>query len=89
MIIKEIKMQSLMKRIKQLTKAILEMAYSVEESVAFAVKALLEKDEMLAKKIISDDDKIDKMENAIDRMCINVFALNQPVAMDLRSVNSK
>lgn len=79
-------MKSLIKKIKKVTKALLDMGYRADEAVSFALKALFENDEMLAKKVIANDDKLDNLENKIDRMCLNIFALNQPVAIDLRSV---
>jgi phosphate transport system protein len=79
-------MKSLMKKIKQVTKALLDMAYRSEEMVSLAIKSVIEKDEMLGKRVLANDDKIDSLENKIDRMCLNIFALNQPVAIDLRSV---
>lgn len=79
-------MKGLVRKIKKLTKMLLNMAYKVEDSFSASIRTLLEGNEMLAKKIIAEDDKIDTMENKIDRMCLNIFALNQPVAMDLRFV---
>ncbi len=79
-------MKSLVKKIKKVTKSLLDMAYRADEAVSLSLKSLFEKDKELARKIIANDDKIDILENQVDRMCLNIFALNQPVAIDLRSV---
>ncbi len=79
-------MKSLVKKIKRVTKSLLDMAYRADEAVSLSLKSFFEGDTNLAKKVIANDDKIDILENNIDRMCLNIFALNQPVAIDLRSV---
>jgi len=42
----------------------------------------------LAKKVISDDNAIDTLDVKIDKLCQKIFALQQPVAHDLRYILS-
>ena len=63
---------------------LVRMGSLVEEQVEFAFKALLECDRSLAKLVIERDDKVDKLDIKIDKQCQRIFALQQPVASDLR-----
>jgi phosphate transport system protein len=42
----------------------------------------------LAVEIISHDDEIDDVENRIEKKCLSLFALQQPLARDLRFIGS-
>jgi phosphate transport system protein len=50
--------------------------------------ALVERDTGAAREVLRDDDQIDQLEVEIDRLCIDVLALRQPAARDLRFVVS-
>jgi phosphate transport system protein len=60
------------------------MGSIVEEQVEFAFRALLEGNTELAKIVQERDDKVDKLDIKIDKQCQRIFALQQPVASDLR-----
>jgi phosphate transport system protein len=59
-----------------------------EAALARAMKALIERDSDLARDVLAQDDKIDQLEVEIDRQCIDIIALRQPAARDLRFVIS-
>jgi len=63
---------------------LIRMGSLVEEQVEFAMRALNEGNAELAKIVTERDDKIDKLDLKIDKQCQRIFALNQPVATDLR-----
>ena len=65
---------------------VLKMGALVESQAENAVKALLERDGKLAKKVASSDYKINRMEVEIDDECTQVIARRQPAASDLRMV---
>ena len=50
--------------------------------------ALTRRDSELARQVLQQDDKIDQLEVEIDRQCIDIIALKQPAARDLRFVIS-
>lgn len=75
-------------QIEKLKKKILKMCSLVDEQVEFAIKAIDEEDEELAKLVIERDNKVDKYDVKIDKICQKIIALNQPVAMDLRLIMS-
>jgi len=59
-----------------------------ETALARAMAALAERDTEAAREVLRDDDEIDRLEVEIDRLCIDVLALRQPAARDLRFVVS-
>ncbi|MBI3259905.1 MAG: phosphate signaling complex protein PhoU [Ignavibacteriae bacterium] len=63
---------------------LVRMGSIVEEQVEFAFRALLEGNTELAKIVQERDDKVDKLDIKIDKQCQRIFALQQPVASDLR-----
>jgi len=65
---------------------LLRMAGFTEQSVAQALKALVQRDDALAKKVDADDAALDKLEIEIDDRCIKLLALRQPTATDLRFI---
>jgi phosphate transport system protein len=64
------------------------MGALVEESVEKTILALKDMDEALAREIIGRDDEIDGMETRIEKHCMSLFALQQPLAGDLRMIGS-
>ena len=64
----------------------LEMGGLAEQHVGSAIKAFLDGDQKLAKKISRADFKVNAMEVKIDEECSEFLALRHPVAMDLRTV---
>jgi phosphate transport system protein len=63
---------------------LIRMGSLVEEQIEFAFKALLTGNETIANIVIERDDKVDKLDLKIDRQVQRLFALQQPVASDLR-----
>src|ERR687884_1647419 len=57
-----------------------------ETALQRAMYALVERDTPTAQQVLKDDDEIDKLEVEIDRLCIDIIALRQPAARDLRFV---
>ena len=72
--------------LKQLRQYILTMASLVEEAILKSVEALKQRDKSLAEAVIASDKKIDELENKIDEFCLDLIALRQPVAQDLRFI---
>ena len=75
-------------QMEKLKKRILKMCSLVDEQVENAIKCIEEEDHELAKLVIERDDKVDKYDLKIDKICQKIIALNQPVAMDLRLIMS-
>lgn len=74
--------------LEKLKTRVIKMCSLVDEQVQFAVKAFLQEDMELAKTVIERDKKVNKYDVKIDKICQKIFALAQPVAMDLRFIMS-
>jgi phosphate transport system protein len=59
-----------------------------ERALQRAIYALVERDSETAKAVLKDDDVVDSLEVEIDRLCVDIIALRQPAARDLRFVIS-
>ncbi len=65
---------------------LLHMASLAEQSVAEALKALVQRDDSFARKVDASDDQLDQLQIDIDNRCMKMLALRQPTASDLRFV---
>ena len=70
----------------ELKEALLRMAGLAERSVAQSLKALVQRDNGLARKVDEEDEQLDRLEMEIDNRCIKLLALRQPIATDLRFI---
>ncbi len=70
--------------LEALKSKIIKMSSCAEEAIARSVQALLERRRDLAQQVIEGDRKIDQAEVDNDEAIIDLLALHQPVAMDLR-----
>jgi phosphate transport system protein len=70
--------------LERLREQILLMGAEVEGMIAGSIRSLIERDSALAQRIIERDGRVDRLEMEIDSLCLNIFALRQPVASDLR-----
>ncbi len=74
--------------LEKLKTRVLKMCSLVDEQVQFAIKAVETDDLTLAQSVIDRDKKVNKYDVKIDKICQKIFALAQPVAMDLRYIMS-
>ena len=65
---------------------VLSMGGLVENQVANGIKCLIDSDSDLARKVIGDDHKVNRMEVEIDEECVQILARRQPAAGDLRQI---
>ena len=65
---------------------VLLLGGETETALQRAMYALIQRDNPTAKLVLEGDDDIDRLEVEIDRMCIDILALRQPAARDLRFV---
>ena len=63
---------------------IVKMGTGVEKQLENSIQSLVKKDISLAEKSIKDDELIDKYELNIEEQVVNLIALRQPMAIDLR-----
>jgi phosphate transport system protein len=67
---------------------VLLLGGETETALQKAMVGLVERDSTAAHDVLKGDDRIDQLEVEIDRSCIDIIALRQPAARDLRFVIS-
>jgi len=67
---------------------VLAMGGLVEQQVTDALKSLMTGDTELARKVIVQDKQVNDLEIMIDEECVQIIALRQPTANDLRLVTA-
>ncbi len=71
-----------------LNNSLIEMGALCEKAIATAIKALLENNIPLAKKVMESVKDINQAEKDIEAMCLKLLLQQQPVARDLRQISS-
>lgn len=72
--------------LEKLREKILRMGGLCEEAITNSMKALTLRDAVLARATIARDHAINRLEVEIDEQCIELLALRQPAAGDLRLI---
>ncbi len=72
--------------LNRLRAMITEMGGMVETQVALATQAILQRDPAAATRAVEDDMKVDALERTIEQLVIQLLALRQPMAADLRHI---
>ena len=73
-------------QLRELKDKLLLMSHNAEQMISDSIRALVERRPVLAEDVIARDDGVDQLEVAIDNLCYEVLALEQPVARDLRFI---
>ena len=76
------------RELQELKEKLLLLGGTVELMIASSMKALLNRDSELARSVIDSDPRVDAMELEIDHLCVNLLALRQPAASDLRFITT-
>jgi len=74
------------KRLREIQDDVLAMGSMAEKAIGRSIEALKKRDLDMARKIITDDLKINDKRFAIEEKCIQLIATQQPMASDLRSI---
>jgi phosphate transport system protein len=80
--------ETLENELAKVKEELMKMGCLLEEQIFKAVKSLVDKDLELAHEVIARDDIIDKMELEIEKKCLQLVALKQPMARDLRFIGT-
>ncbi len=74
--------------LKELREGLMAMAGQVEWILELTHRALMERSDELADQVAALDEAVDEQELKLDHLCIDLLALETPVARDLRLVAS-
>lgn len=79
---------SFQEQLNSLQRDILRMGVFVGEAIQKSVQSLATKDLQLARAVIDGDDTVDQMLIETEKRCLQLMALQQPMASDLRAIGT-
>jgi phosphate transport system protein len=71
-----------------LKQRILRMGALVESQIRQSLTALVDRNEELAQQVIQNDHHVNTMDVEVDEVCLELLALHQPAARDLRFITT-
>jgi phosphate transport system protein len=74
--------------LEALKQTLLAMGGLVEDQIRRAMRALLERDDLIAQDVIDRDRQVNTYDVEVDEQCVNLLALHQPAAGDLRFITT-
>jgi len=76
----------LVERLEHLKNKLVEMSSLVEVGIRHSIRAVVQKDAGEAEEVFKNEDRINSIELEIDGLVIELLALHQPMAIDLRFI---
>ena len=74
--------------LEALKQTLLAMGGLVEDQIRRVMRALLERDDVMAQEVIDRDRQVNTYDIEVDEQCVNLLALHQPAAGDLRFITT-
>jgi phosphate transport system protein len=74
------------RELEGLKTSLIKMGSLAEQAIGLSIDALLKQDSQLAKSVIDSDGRINSLEIEIENAIVDLLALQQPVAIDLRLI---
>jgi phosphate transport system protein len=74
--------------LEALKQTLLAMGGLVEDQIRRAMRALLDRDDLLAQEVIDRDRQVNAYDVEVDERCVELLALYQPAAGDLRFITT-
>src|SRR5258705_7895815 len=74
--------------LEALKQTLLAMGGLVEDQIRRVMRALLERDGILAQEVIDRDARVNAYDVEVDEKCVELLALHQPAAGDLRFITT-
>src|SRR5216117_3183756 len=71
-----------------LKQTLLAMGALVEDQIRRVMRALVERDDALAETVIERDREVNAYDVEVDEKCVELLALHQPAAKDLRFITT-
>ncbi len=76
------------RELQEVRDGLLYLSALTEKALEDGSNALREKNSELARRIIADDEQIDRLDVELEEKCIRLLALRQPAAKDLRFITT-
>jgi len=74
--------------LEALKQTLLAMGGLVEDQIRRVMRALLDRDDILAQEVIDRDRQVNAYDVEVDKRCVELLALHQPAAGDLRFITT-
>ena len=74
--------------LEALKQTLLAMGGLVEDQIRRVMKALLERDDVMAQEVVERDRQVNTYDVEVDEQCVSLLALYQPAAGDLRFITT-
>jgi len=74
--------------LESLKQTLLAMGALVEDQIRRVMRALVERDDALARSVIERDAQVNAYDVEVDEKCVELLALHQPTAGDLRFITT-
>jgi phosphate transport system protein len=74
--------------LEALKQTLLAMGGLVEDQIRRVMRALTERDDAVAQEVIERDRQVNAYDIEVDETCVNLLALHQPAARDLRVITT-
>src|SRR4029453_4481019 len=74
--------------LETLKQTLLAMGGLVEDQIRRVMRALLDRDDLLAQEVIDRDRQVNAYDVKVDERCVELLALHQPAAGDLRFITT-
>src|ERR671936_590444 len=71
-----------------LKQTLLAMGALVEDQIRLTMQALIDRDDRLAERVIERDREVNAYDVEVDEKCVELLALHQPAACDLRFITT-
>jgi phosphate transport system protein len=76
------------RELQEIRDGLLYLGALTERAIERGAQALLERDSVLAREIVREDEQIDRLDVDLEEKCIRLLALRQPAARDLRFITT-
>lgn len=76
------------KELQEVKNGLIYLGALIESAINGSMKALASRNTEMARKVIKDDDEIDRQDTELEERCIRILALRQPTAIDLRFITT-
>lgn len=75
-------------QLKQLGNEMIQMSILIENAIQSAIEAFFAQNTEVAKRIILEDDLVDRAQKKVESICLQLLIQQQPVARDLRTITA-
>lgn len=74
------------RELREVKDGLMYLGALAERAIDSALRSLLERNSDLARRVITEDDRVDAFDAELEDKCIRLLALRQPAARDLRFI---